>query len=309
VSEAFAMQEVWTPSAADLRWGRPLWWTVSPSGELAVLLVHRRHLDRIRYIKGWVGWYPTVPFDGVLVVRHADGSMQRRTMSGIPWHPSHTALLPDGRLLLVSSRTDRDDSGSWATNAVVYSLESEQQAAFCIGDDIDVLVTDQGGSIWIAYGDEGIYGGHPQSAAGLAGWSHEGDANWAPNGRLPEWPLAGCTAATERDHVWMAWYSGNRHGDTFLTQIIPVTGEVTSWLSPVRKPDGLAVRGDRAVLTSRNHNEPSTEVVRAQLVGESWTVTDQRRVQVPGRVVMRCGQGRDGVLWLRAGDTWLRIEV
>jgi hypothetical protein len=77
----------------------------------------------------------------------------------------------------------------------------------------------------------------------------------------------------------------------------------------VRQPDGLAVRGDRAVLTSRHHNEPSTEVVLAQLVGESWTVTDQRKMQVPGRVVLRCGQGRDGTLWLRAGDSWLRIEV
>jgi hypothetical protein len=32
-------------------------------------------------------------------------------------------------------------------------------------------------------------------------------------------------------------------------------------------------------------------------------------VRVPGRVVMKCGQGRDGTLWLRAGHTWVRIDA
>lgn len=74
-------------------------------------------------------------------------------------------------------------------------------------------------------------------------------------------------------------------------------------------PDGLAVRGDRAVLTRRNHNEPSTEVVRAALVDDSWIITQRVEMAVPGRVVLRCGQGRDGLLWLHAGDVWLRIEA
>ncbi|MEU1306687.1 hypothetical protein [Streptomyces shenzhenensis] len=193
---------------------------------------------------------------------------------------------------------------------MVFSLESRgQEATFCIGDDIPVLVTDRGGSIWTAYGDEGIYGGHPESAAGLAGWSAEGQATWAPGGRLPDVPLQGCTAATEGDRVWLVWYSGSQRGGTFLTRITPATGEVASWPSPVRAPDGFAVRGRRAVLTKRVHNQRSTEVVRAELDGDTWSVTERRRIRVPGRVVMHCGQGRDGLLWLRAGDTWLRIEA
>ncbi|MFF1691796.1 MULTISPECIES: hypothetical protein [unclassified Streptomyces] len=120
---------------------------------------------------------------------------------------------------------------------MVFSLESgEQEDTFCIGDDIPALVTDREGSIWTAYGDEGIYGGHPESAAGLAGWNAEGHATWAPEGRLPDLPLQGCTAATEDDRVWLIWYSGSRRGGTFLTRIIPSTGEVTSWPSPVRDP-------------------------------------------------------------------------
>ncbi|MGQ4439996.1 hypothetical protein ACN6LI_004977 [Streptomyces violaceoruber] len=193
---------------------------------------------------------------------------------------------------------------------MVLSLESgDHEATFCIGDDIPALVTDREGSIWTAYGDEGIYGGHPESAAGLAGWSAEGQAKWAPGGRLPDVPLEGCTAATEGDRVWLIWYSGSRRGGTFLTRITPSTGEVTSWPSPVRDPDGFAVRDRRAVLTRRVHNQRSTEVVRAELDGDTWSVTERRKIRVPGRVVMRCGQGRDGLLWLRAGDTWLRIEA
>jgi hypothetical protein len=223
--------------------------------------------------------------------------------------PSHIALLPDSRLLMASGRALREDTGLWEPNAVVCSLEGEQQSTFCIGDDIPVLVTDRSGSIWTAYGDEGIYGGHPESAAGLAGWSTEGRATCAPEGRLPDAPLEGCTAATEADRVWLVWYSGSSRGGTFLTRITPSTGEVTSWPSPVRAPDGFTVRGNRAVLTKRDHNQRSTEVVRAELVDTTWSVTDRRKIRLPGRVVMRCGQGRDGSLWLRTGNTWIRLEA
>ncbi|GAA1403276.1 hypothetical protein GCM10009662_29360 [Catellatospora coxensis] len=305
-----AVEVVWEPSAEDLTEGRvPLWWTVGPAGELGVLFVDRGKLRQSPYVKGWVGWTPESVCDGLLVTRHADGSMQRQAIGAIPTGTSHIAFLPDARLVLVEGRVPRGEPGSWPPNAMVLSAEGEQQVAFCIGDDIDVAVTDRGGSIWTAYGDEGIYGGHPQSAAGLAGWGDRGQVVWAPGGRLPEWPLAGFAAATERDQVWLAWYSSSREGHTFLTRIVPLTGEVTSWRSPVRSPDGLAVRGDRAILTRRHHNKRSTEVFRAELVDDAWTVTDRREVAVPGRVVMRCGQGRDGFLWLRTGDVWLRIEA
>ncbi|MDX3098975.1 hypothetical protein PV417_31480 [Streptomyces sp. ME19-03-3] len=192
---------------------------------------------------------------------------------------------------------------------MVTSLEGEQEGIFCVGDDIPVLLSDRSGLIWAAYGDEGIYGGHPESSAGLAGWNTDGEVAWSPTGRLPDAPLEGCTAATEADKVWLVWYSGSSRGGTFLTRITPSTGEVVSWPSPVRDPDGFAVRGNRAVLTKRVRNQRSTEVIRAELTGDAWRVAERCRIRVPGRMVMRCGQGRDGFLWLRAGDTWLRIRA
>ncbi|MGA5561331.1 hypothetical protein ACPCUV_09145 [Streptomyces platensis] len=224
--------------------------------------------------------------------------------------PSHLALLPDSRFLLVSGRTTRGRAeGTWAPNAVAFSPTGRPEAEFCVGDDIPALVTDAHGGIWTAYGDEGIYGDHPASGAGLAGWNTRGQTTWAPQGRLPGHPLEGCTAATENEHVWLVWYSGSSRGGTFLTRITPSTGDVASYLSPVPAPDGFAVRGNRAVLTRRDHNKRTVELIRAELDGTTWAVTSRRRMRVPGRVVMRCGQGRDGSLWLRTGNTWLRIEA
>ncbi|MDT0469269.1 hypothetical protein [Streptomyces gibsoniae] len=304
------IHHVWRlPAAEAVRGHQALWWSVGPAGELAVLLVHRRHLDHSRYVKGWIGWRPDVPFTGELVT--VRGQEERRVLvKDIRIRPSHLALLPDSRFLLVSGRTFRDGNEDlWTPNALVFSPSGTPEAEFCVGDDIPALVTDVHGGIWTAYGDEGIYGGHPESGAGLAGWNTRGQATWAPHGRLPDHPLQGCTAATENEQVWLVWYSGNGRGGTFLTRITPSTGDVVSYAGPVPAPDGFAVRGNRAVLTRRDHNKRSLELIRAELHATTWAVTSRRRLRVPGRVVMRCGQGRDGSLWLRAGNTWLRIEA
>ncbi|MFJ6686823.1 hypothetical protein [Streptomyces werraensis] len=63
------------------------------------------------------------------------------------------------------------------------------------------------------------------------------------------------------------------------------------------------------VLTSRDHYKRRTTVTRAELVGAMCVAIGQERVRLPGRVVMHCGQGRDGTLFLRAGRTWVRIDA
>lgn len=296
------------PAADTSRGYQALWWTAGPAGELAVVLVHRQYLEHHPSIKGWIGWGPKGPFDAELVTI-TDRGERRTPLRNVLIRPSHLALLPDSRFLLVGGRTFASrNGGGWSPNAVVFSPSGTLRREYCVGDDIPALITDRRGRIWTAYGDEGIYGGHPESAAGLAGWNSDGRATWAPEGRLPAHPLEGCTAATEGDRVWLVWYAGNGSG-TFLTRITPTTGEVTSYSSPVDDPDGFAVLGNRAVLTRRDHNRRTVELVHAELDGSAWSVTDRRRVEVPGRVVLRCGQGRDGVLWLRAGNTWLRTAA
>lgn len=108
-----AIQAVWKPSAADMRlWGRPLWWTVGPSGDLAVMFVSQRHLRQLSYIAGWLAWVPEAPFDGVLVIRHGGGPVHQRTIKDIPLAPSHIALLSDGRILIAQGRARKAATAS-----------------------------------------------------------------------------------------------------------------------------------------------------------------------------------------------------
>ncbi|GHE31168.1 hypothetical protein GCM10018782_01500 [Streptomyces griseoaurantiacus] len=304
------VHEVWSVSAADIRQGRKaLCWSVGPDCELSVLLVHRRYLEQTPYIKGWVGWRPAGACPGELVTVTGQGE-RRTTVENIGVWSSHLALLPNSRFLLVSGRTARNrTSGVWAPNAVVYSASGAPEGQFCIGDDVRTLVSDRHGRVWTTHGDEGIFGGHPESAAGLAGWDTDGRALWSPRGRLPQPALEGCTAATDGEEVWLAWYTGSGSRGTYLTRVSPATGETVTYPCPVSAPDGFAVHGNRAVLTRRDHNQRTVTLDRAELGDTTWTVTDRRVLDVPGRVVLRCGQGRDGTLWLRAGDTWLRITV
>ncbi|CAL9466153.1 hypothetical protein SUDANB120_02742 [Streptomyces sp. enrichment culture] len=297
---------VWSLPPEDARAGwRALCWSVGPSGALAVMLVQERDLRRSPYVKGWVGWSVAAPCDGLLVVV-SDGEERRTPVTGIPACTSHLALLPGSRFLLASGRTFRDEEGAWGANAVVYSGEGQPVSRFCIGDDIDYLLTDGDGGIWTSYGDEGIYGGHPESGAGLARWDADGACTWNPGGRLPVWPLGGDAAATEGAFAWLAWHS---HKGRFLSRVDCATGDVADYRNPLPDTDGIAVRGTRMLLTHRLHNRPSIELSRAELVGDAWVVTVQEKLRLPGRVVMRCAQGRDGVLCLRAGDTWTRIDA
>lgn len=300
---------VWSLPAEDARAGwHALWWTFGPAGELAVLLVRERYTEYSDSVRGWVGAGVRPPFDAELVVVSAGGEPLRRVpVDDIQVRPGHLALLPEARFLLVSGRTVRRRDGTWRDNAVVYSADGRPGRSFCVGDDIPALTTTPDGNIWTAYGDEGIFGSHPESRGALAGWGPDGRALWSPRQPFPEGPVNGSTAATDGAYVWTAWHC--RSG-TYLTRITPATGETRSWPTPLRRVDGLAVRGDRAVLTSREHDRPWTEVVRIELRDNgTCAVTGRDRQRLPGHVVMHCGQGRDGTLLLRAGDTWVRIEA
>ncbi|MFD8019544.1 hypothetical protein ACFV6G_03855 [Streptomyces lavendulae] len=303
-----AMRElpiVWSLSSEDARAGwRALWWSVGPDGELAVMLVRERDLHRSPYARGWVGWRVSAPCDGVLVVV-ADGVERRTTVTGINGSTRHLVLLSWSRFLLMSGRSRQGEDGAWESRVVVYCPGGYPMNHICLGDDIEYVVADREGGIWTAHGDEGIYGCHPASRAGLARWNTDGDHVWAPRG-LPVLPLGGDAAATEGTLAWHAWYSPE---GAFLTRVDAVTGEENSWINPVRDTDGITVRGNRMILTHRFHNRPGVELNHAELIDDAWVVTAQERLSLPGPMGMRCAQGRDGALWLRGGDTWVRICV
>lgn len=258
-------------------------------------------------VRGWVGWRVVAPCDGVLVVI-SDGAEHRTRVTGITASTNHLALLSWSRFLLVSSRTRQDETGAWESNAVVYSPGGYPMSHICIGVDIDCVITDRDGGLWTSHGDEGVHGSHPASSEGVARWDTDGTWTWAPlgRGRLPVLPLCGIAGTTEEDVAWLGWYS---HEGSFLSRVDPATGPITSYRHPSRDTDGIAVRGTRMLLSHRFRGRPGVELNHAELVDDVWVITAREQLQLPEPVTMRCVQGRDGVLWIRGGDTWIRIEA
>lgn len=244
------------------------------------------------------------PCDGVLVVV-SGGEEHRTAVAGITERTRHLAMLSWSRFLPASGRTHRDRNGNWEPNAVVYSPGGYPMSHLCIGNDIDYVVTDRDGGIWTSHGDEGVYGDHPASRDGLARWDTDGTHTWSPR-RLPVPPLGGSAGATEGAVVWLAWYS---HEGAFLSRVDPATGDAVSHPNPVRGTDGIAVRGTRMLLTHRFHDRPDVPLSRAEFTDGAWVITAREELRLPEPAGMRCAQGRDGVLWLRGGDTWTRADV
>ncbi|MFI6154128.1 hypothetical protein ACIBCA_15715 [Kitasatospora sp. NPDC051170] len=289
------LAEVWRLPEEERRAGRrAVAWTVGPAGELAVLLVPQEFVAP-------AGSWPSVkpPFDGEVVVLGERGE-RRVPLTGVGVVPHHLALLPGRRVLLAEYRAE-ESVGGWKPNGVVYGPDGAPVRELSLGDDIPALVTDRGGRIWMAYGDEGIYGDHPLAAAGLRGVDAEGEVVWSPDHeRLPGYPLEGLAGATEGRHTWLAWYPGST--ESHLTRIDPEDGSSSTVPSPVREPAGFAVRGPEGVFLSRGG-----ELTRHLLVGKKkWKQTGKRKVE--GGVDHRA-HGRDGVLWFRSGDVWYRVAA
>ncbi|MFJ9693212.1 hypothetical protein [Kitasatospora sp. NPDC101183] len=286
------LAEVWRLPEEDRRAGRrAVVWTVGPEGELAVLLVPRE-------CAAPAGSWPAVrfPYGAEVLVRGARGEW-RVPLAGVGVSPDHLALLPGGRVLLAGFRAG-EKRGGWLPNGVVYGQDGAPVRELMLGDDTRALVTDRGGRIWMAYGDEGVYGDHPMSVAGLRGVSAKGDVVWSP-ADLPGHPLEGLAGATEGRCAWLAWYPSS--AGSHLTRIDPEDGSSSTIPCPVRQPAGFAVRGREGVFLSGGG-----ELTRQLLVGKKWKETGRRKVA--GRVDGRA-HGRDGVLWFRADDAWYRVSA
>ncbi|MGA5816879.1 hypothetical protein ACPC54_03285 [Kitasatospora sp. NPDC094028] len=287
--------EVWRLPEEDRRAGRraPAW-TVGPDGELAVLLVPERYAAP-------AGSWPSVkpPFDGEVVVLGRHGE-RRVPLAGVGVSPDHLALLPGRRVLLAELRADQEGE-DWLPNGVVFGPDGTPAAELALGDDMPVLVTDRAGRIWMAYGDEGIYGDHPMATAGLRAADTAGRAVWSPSD-LPAHPLEGLAGATEGGCAWLAWYPGS--SASYLTRVDPADGSSTTTRSPVRLPLGFAVRGREGVFLTRGG-----ELTWQLLVGKTWKQTAKRQVGLSGELDQRRAHGRDGVLWFRCADAWYRVSV
>jgi len=125
-------------------------------------------------------------YSALLEVTDAYGSSELELRDLSRAH-SMVQLLPEGKILLASSRCFRFKDGTHELNAWIYDSNGELQSQVLLGDGIAYIQTDKSGNIWVGYFDEGVYGNFgwvgsgnagPIGAAGLVCFNIEGKKLW-----------------------------------------------------------------------------------------------------------------------------------
>ncbi|GAB3275110.1 hypothetical protein [Kineosporia babensis] len=295
--------EFWSLPQSD---SRALWWSISPEGHLGIVLVHQRFLYPPEESPGWTSPRPRLPFEASLLIVTEKGARQT-PLPDLDFNPFELTLLAQDRFVVTGSLwTDPDRRGH--PTAIEGSVGGAGRTVdpHGFGSDIPAAIGDTGGRLWTLHGDQGIFGFEPWSQPGLVGWHPDGRHFWTPQGRMPG-VGNGISLATENDYVWALYHAG---APIHTARVTPATGDVISYPTEAHRYSGFAVRGTRALFSTRHRNDPTIlTLTRARLWDGLWVETDHHNVKLPGAVHLHSHQGRDGVLWLRAGDTWLHVDV
>ncbi|MDG4823252.1 hypothetical protein O7635_15455 [Asanoa sp. WMMD1127] len=163
-------------------------------GQLVVLAVARDSAASVHLYDGDQGWR-RVPLAGAAVA-----------------YPL-VDLLPDGDILVVSSRCRRFRDGTAEDNAHVFDPAGAHVRSFCLGDGIEHIGVDAAGTIWVGYFDEGVFGNlgwdDPIGAAGLVRFDGHGRRLWTYQPPAGAEPIADCYALNvDARTTWAYYYTG-----------------------------------------------------------------------------------------------------
>lgn len=223
--------------------------------------------------------------------------------------PAYSTLqtLPDGRFVVVGSRAEWRD-GVAENNAYVYGVDGALERAGCLGDGIEHVQASAGGSIWVGYFDEGIYGNdgwgspgpEPIGSAGIVRFTSGLEVAW-------EYPfqksatIDDCYALNVAgDDVWACCYSA------FDVMRIR-DGVVQSWGNEVEGARAI-VAGDDIVALFGGYGKDHDRLVIGQLDDDELSVDVTTRLTMPnGRRLPQdtfvVGRGEE--LHMRVGLEWL----
>ena len=95
-------------------------------------------------------------------------------------------IFPDGKILVVGPRCSWRSEKDYDLNGIIIDPETGHMSRILLGDGINKVYVDAIGRIWVAYGDEGIFGNFgwggpgptPIGAAGLVCFSEAGKKIW-----------------------------------------------------------------------------------------------------------------------------------
>ncbi len=166
-------------------------------------------------------------------------------------HPAFVQPLPGGRWLL-ARHVPRPGS---ADTAWIHGADGEPLGAFDAGIDIRQVQTTAGGSVWIGYGDEGIYRENRFSSEGVVTVDEAGREIFRFSSVWKDAPtIDACTAmnVVSDQETWLCYYSA--------FPIVRLSEGRVSCLwphSPVQRSGAFALSGDRALFAG-SHDRPGS---------------------------------------------------
>jgi hypothetical protein len=181
---------------------------VGPRGEPLLLSLDGEADDRVVAKSG--ASFPKLFADrrnGYRIHHRSDGAWTEISLSPTRENLSEIQPLPGDRWLAVRALSQNDAD----RNAHVYDANGRLLSSFAAGDGIQDVQTDEAGSVWVSYFDEGVFGGTTLSHSGLVCLSDAGELlfDFAAQSHACVGSMADCYAlnVASSAEVWLRYYT------------------------------------------------------------------------------------------------------
>ena len=165
--------------------------SVANDGSLLFLSIEQAGTDAVRetYASG-IGIFPKTRMKEAkrfhLSIWRATSPLQTIDLPELDLTFPLVDMFPDGRILVVGPRCSWRGDEDYDLNGVVFDPKRAKLSRILLGDGINSAYVDALGRIWVAYGDEGIFGNFgwgspgpaPVGAAGLVCFTETGEKIW-----------------------------------------------------------------------------------------------------------------------------------
>jgi hypothetical protein len=164
-------------------------------------------------------------------------------------------IFPDGKILIVGSRCEWRGDDDHDLNGTIIDPKTGKLLRILLGDCINSTYVDALGRIWVAYGDEGVFGNFgwgdpgpaPVGAAGLVCFSESGEKVW----ELEDDRMADCYALN---------VSGAKAAVCFYTDFpvcrISSDFELTCWETNLQGCHAFAISETEILFSGQYHDPP-----------------------------------------------------
>jgi hypothetical protein len=203
---------------------------------------------------------------------------------------------PDGRWLIVTTRTNAGEDNAW-----IFQEDGQPIRSLVLGDGIKHIRCAQDGTIWVGYFDEGIFGGSLGSG-GLVQFDDFGHPLWSYND--PSGGRQSCiddcyALSLDGDEIWTCFYSD--------FPIVRVKGGLeTLWTNKVIGSRALAIDGS-FVLLAGGYKEDANRLALLKLEqGEAKLMGAFQCPEIENADLL---SGHSSVIHSVKDDRWTRISV